>query len=132
VIPRPPTPDEARRANNFLLPEPTAEAARPRMKLLGFRPLVKRSLRGFAHVELDNGLRISDIPVFAGHTGCWANLPARPQIDKDFRAKPTPTARSSIRRSLHGATKRSRIGSPMRSSAWFVPSIPRLCRDRAR
>jgi hypothetical protein len=64
----------------------TAEAAGfgrppPRMQLIAWRPLVKGALRGFATVELPNGLRIFDIAVFANPNGVWANLPARPLLE---------------------------------------------------
>jgi hypothetical protein len=53
------------------------------MRLLGWKPLVKNSLRGFASVELPNGLRIHDIPVLSNNGKCWATLPSKPVLDRD-------------------------------------------------
>jgi hypothetical protein len=53
----------------------------PRMQLIAWRPLVKGSLRGFATVELPNGLQIFDVAVFANANGAWANLPSKPLLD---------------------------------------------------
>jgi hypothetical protein len=53
------------------------------MRLIEWRPLVKGSLRGFVTVELPNGLVIRDISVLSGANGSWANLPAKPQVDRD-------------------------------------------------
>ena len=68
-------------------PRPNTEPPPPRMKLLGFKPLVKGALRGFADVELPCGLRIRDVPILVGKNGAWANLPAKPQLDHDRRQK---------------------------------------------
>ncbi len=53
------------------------------MRLVGWKPLPKNSLRGFATVELPIGLTIADIPVLIGKNGPWASLPSKPQIDRD-------------------------------------------------
>jgi hypothetical protein len=58
-----------------------------RMRLISFKPLVKKSLRGFASIELPIGLKISDIPVLVSHGKAWAALPSKPQIDKDGQQK---------------------------------------------
>jgi hypothetical protein len=60
---------------------------RPGAQLLGFRPLRKGKLLGFAHVELPIGLRISDIPILSGKNGAFAALPARPLLDQEGRQK---------------------------------------------
>jgi hypothetical protein len=39
---------------------------RPQMKLLGFKPIGKSCLAGFASIELAIGLRLFDLPVFRG------------------------------------------------------------------
>ena len=61
-----------------------------RMRLISFKPLTKGSLRGFANVELPNGLRITDCPVLVSGNGkAWATLPSKPVLDRDGRhAKP--------------------------------------------
>lgn len=57
-------------------------AAAPRcLRLVSWRPLAKRSLRGFATVELPIGLKIVDCLVSNGKA--WASLPSKPQIDQD-------------------------------------------------
>ena len=65
----------------------TTAAAPRQMRLVGWRPIAKGSLRGFAVVELPIGLKIHDIPVFIGTNGPWASLPNKPQIDRDGRQK---------------------------------------------
>jgi hypothetical protein len=75
------------RGNRFLEPPRRAEVARPRLRLLNFKPVAKNSLRGFAAVELPIGLRILDIPVLVSHGKVWAALPGKPQLDQDGRHK---------------------------------------------
>lgn len=83
-----PTPSELRRGEAAAWGRPPGE--RPSMRLLRWKPLVKNSLRGFADVELPNGLQIREIPVFTSSPGrCWAALPGRPQI-VDGRQKTGP------------------------------------------
>lgn len=53
------------------------------MRLIEFRLLTKGALRGFATVELPNGLIIRDISVLVGRNGAWANLPAKPVLNRD-------------------------------------------------
>jgi hypothetical protein len=55
--------------------------------------MVKGALRGFATVELPIGLKIHDVPVFAGRNGAWANLPAKPRLDQDRRQEIGPDGR---------------------------------------
>jgi hypothetical protein len=57
------------------------------MRLLSWRLMAKGSLRGFVTVELPIALKIIDIPVLVGRTGAWANLPSKPQIDREGRQK---------------------------------------------
>ena len=52
-------------------------------RLISFKPLVKGSLRGFANVELPNGLRITDCPVLISNGKAWATLPSKPVLDRD-------------------------------------------------
>ena len=64
--------------------QPDHEAAqRRRMRLVSWKRIGKRSLRGFATVELPIGPQLIDCPVFVGKNGAWASLPAKPDIDKD-------------------------------------------------
>lgn len=54
-----------------------------RMQLKAWRPLVKNTLRGFAIVELPNGLTIKDVSVHQKDNKRWAGLPAKPVIGQD-------------------------------------------------
>jgi hypothetical protein len=59
-----------------------------RMRLVSFKPLVKGARRGFANIELPNGLRITDCPVLVGGNGkAWATLPSKykPVLGADGR-----------------------------------------------
>jgi DNA-binding cell septation regulator SpoVG len=64
------------------------------MILHEFRPMVKNSLRGFATVEMPNGLVIKDISVLTGRNGPWCSLPAKPAFGADGRPKTGPTGRA--------------------------------------
>jgi hypothetical protein len=92
---RPPTKSELRRAEGATWgPRPGAQPAnraeRPRMRLVGWKPLVKGTLRGFANVELPTGLRLIDCPIFVGPNGLGAALPSKPVLDCEGRqARPS-------------------------------------------
>ena len=66
---------------------PITDAMRPatsrRMRLLDFRPMSKGALRGFASVELPNGMQINDCAVCVSNGKAWAALPAKPVLDRD-------------------------------------------------
>jgi len=51
------------------------------MRLVSFKSVVKGALRGFATVELPNGLTVMDCPVLHGPNGAWATLPSKPVLD---------------------------------------------------
>jgi hypothetical protein len=56
------------------------------MRLLKWTPQKKGVLRGFADVELPNGLRIYGCPVLVASNGrAWATFPGKPQIDREDR-----------------------------------------------
>src|SRR6516164_5877919 len=57
--------------------------ARPSLRLLGFKPVRRNSLRGFAEVRLPNQLIISDIVIGEGGGRQWALLPSKPMVDRD-------------------------------------------------
>ena len=57
------------------------------MLLKEWKPLNKNSLRGFATVELTNGLVICEMPVHNNSGRIWANLPAVPQMDNGVHRK---------------------------------------------
>jgi hypothetical protein len=76
-----PSEDELRRAEAATWGTPPAD--RPRMRLVAWKPLVKNSLRGFATIELPNGLRIQEVPVLLSKGKAWAALPSKPVITRD-------------------------------------------------
>ncbi len=51
--------------------------------LLGWKPLAKGSLRGFAKVRLGRSLVINDIPVLQSNGKAWASMPGKPLVDRD-------------------------------------------------
>lgn len=61
------------------------------MKLLGWRPLQRGTLRGFLDIEVEVGngrrLRIFECPVLLGSNGPWVALPGKPQLDRDGNAR---------------------------------------------
>jgi hypothetical protein len=68
-----------------------------RLRLLGWKPLRKNTLRGFIDVEVavgnGRGLAIYECPVHVGANGrAWVALPAKPQLDRN----------GSVRRSIAG------------------------------
>ena len=56
-------------ANRFRAPG----AERPRMTLENFKPMRKRTLRGFCVVRLPSGLVIADIAIDVSHGRAWAH-----------------------------------------------------------
>ena len=50
------------------------------MRLLAWRPVRKRSLRGFADVELEMGLQLRRIAVFQQRSSSWASFPRLPEM----------------------------------------------------
>ena len=68
---------------------PARQPARPRMRLVSWKAVLKGSLRGFATVELPIGLKLIDCPVLVGPNGPWARLPYKPVLDREGKhAKP--------------------------------------------
>jgi hypothetical protein len=60
------------------------------VKLTGWRPLHRNTLRGFVSIELAIGLQITDIAVHSKGERSWVGLPARPQLE-DGRHRVDPT-----------------------------------------
>ena len=61
---------------------------RPRtIALVGWRPMAKGALRGFATVELPIGLKLIDCPVLVSKGKAWVNVPAKPVLDRDGQQK---------------------------------------------
>ncbi|MGE0290406.1 MAG: hypothetical protein AB7I42_28970 [Bradyrhizobium sp.] len=51
--------------------------------VLGFRPIVKGALRGFAQVRFPSGMILNDVVVMSGPHGLWATPPSKPMIGRD-------------------------------------------------
>ena len=62
-----------------------APPSRPAMRLSGWRPLARNSLRGFGDIELPSGLRIREVAVLSSNRQCWATLPSKPVLDRNGR-----------------------------------------------
>lgn len=59
---------------------------RPRMRK--WHSVRRKNLVGFVSIELDNGLRLFDLPVFAtGSEGHWVALPRKPRLDRERRQR---------------------------------------------
>jgi hypothetical protein len=64
------------------------------VKLLGWKKVVRGTLRGFLDIEVSvehaHALQIFECPVNVGPNGPWVGLPGKPQIDRDgnLRRKP--------------------------------------------
>ena len=85
---RPLSPPELRRAEALCRQpdaEPAGAIARPKMRLVAFRPLRRNTLIGFCVVELPSGLVIRDISIREKNNKWWASLPSRPMLDADGR-----------------------------------------------
>jgi hypothetical protein len=54
-----------------------------RIRLLKWTSRRQAALRGFADLQLPNGLSIYGCPVLFSHGRAWATFPARPQIGSD-------------------------------------------------
>jgi len=74
-----------RHGNAYLAPTHAATAARPRMRLLGFKPLIRSTLRGFIDIELGIGLQITEASLHVSHGKAWVGLPSKPVLDADGR-----------------------------------------------
>jgi hypothetical protein len=85
--PRQPTQPDLRRGEAATWGAKPDIPAKPKMRLVSWKPLIKGSLRGFAIVELPIGLKVFDVAVFVGKNGAWASLPSKPQLDRDGRQK---------------------------------------------
>jgi hypothetical protein len=60
-------------------------ADRPKIRLINFKPINGSVLRGFANIELPNGLHIDDCPIFVGKNGPFATPPSKPVLDHEGR-----------------------------------------------
>jgi len=66
------------------------------MRLIGWKPLERSSLRGFATVELPMGLKIVDCPVLMSNGKVWAALPSKPQIGEDGQQRRDAGGKSAL------------------------------------
>ena len=53
------------------------------MNILGWRPMRKNSLLGFAKVELPSGMILTDVAIHITDRGAWASPPSKPMIGPD-------------------------------------------------
>jgi hypothetical protein len=65
----------------------TITQTRPGLALVGWKPMARNSLRGFADVKLPNGLTIHDVTVHTVNGKSWASLPSKPILGADGVAK---------------------------------------------
>jgi hypothetical protein len=98
-----------------------------RTKLLGFKPFVRSTLRGFVDVELGIGLQIKGATLHVTTGKSWIGLPSRPMVGPD--GKPIvieATGKPPYQPILAGATRRFPKPSPMRSRSSSSSSTPML------
>ncbi len=57
------------------------------LAVLGWKPMRKNTLRGFAVVRLSSGLTIHNVAVHTSSGCSWASLPSKPMLDADGAAK---------------------------------------------
>jgi hypothetical protein len=57
------------------------------IKCIKFVALEKGALRGFADLALDSGMVLHDCQLMESNGRRWVNLPSKPQLDADKRAK---------------------------------------------
>ena len=81
MIPRPPSPAASR---SELLAS-TAPPARERMTLIGFKPVVRNTLRGFCILDIPPGIIVYDVSVHEKNGKRWASLPSKPVLDSEGR-----------------------------------------------
>jgi hypothetical protein len=73
------------RRHGAIRAEGPAMSGPKQMRLVSFKPLIKGALRGFANIELPNGLKIDDCTVCISNGRAWASLPSKPVLDRDGR-----------------------------------------------
>jgi hypothetical protein len=61
------------------------------MRIVGWRPLIKGTLRGFLDLEVmvenNHPLTIFECPVHLGENGPWVGFPAKAQVDRDGKLR---------------------------------------------
>ena len=53
------------------------------LSLLGWKPVAKGALLGFAKVRLGKALIVNDVPVLQSNGKFWASMPGKPVVDRD-------------------------------------------------
>jgi hypothetical protein len=69
----------------------TTTQTRPSLALIGWKPRVQNSLRGFADVKLSSGLIVHEVVVHTSSGRSWASLPSKPMIGRDGQVMRDPT-----------------------------------------
>jgi hypothetical protein len=64
-------------------PEESGKASGPRMRLLGWKPHIKSTLRGFADIETASGLQIAGIGLHQNGPNRWIGMPGKPVLEND-------------------------------------------------
>jgi hypothetical protein len=72
---------------------PNTAPDRPKLRLISWKPLNKKSLRGFATLQLPIGRKVSDCRVFVSNGKAWASVQSKPQIDREGRQKTDGTGK---------------------------------------
>lgn len=58
------------------------------VEILGWKPLVRNTLRGFVSIRLGAELKISDVTIHRHENGkCWASFPSKPVMLPDGTSK---------------------------------------------
>jgi hypothetical protein len=66
------------------------------VRILDWRPLRKSNLLGFAKIELQSGMVITDVAILTSERGPWASPPAKPMISGDRTVRKTTPGKSDI------------------------------------
>ena len=62
--------------------------------LLGWKPVMRATLRGFADIRLGRALIIHEVSLHAKGESRWCGLPGKPQIDGAGNARRGPNGKS--------------------------------------
>jgi hypothetical protein len=60
------------------------------LAIVGWKPMPRNSLRGFADIKLPSGLIIREAVVHNTNGRAWVNLPGKPMVDRDGQAVRDP------------------------------------------
>ena len=76
-------------------------------RILEWRPLRRNSLLGFAKIELQSGMVISDVTILSGDRGPWALPPSKPMLGRDGVAMKDQRGKIGIRPSSSSHRRKS-------------------------